>query len=118
MNIGDFVSNSVKNAFSSSQNFMSPGVGSVYAGKGTAPLSPVPGYGTLNPAKEAGLAASLSGKLGVDVGNITADSATTTRSGLAGLTSYDAGDKTSVIDEMKKRQEELPHTSLTKGLME
>ena len=118
MKFNDFVEGSVKNAFGSSQNFMSPGVGSVYTGKGNAPISPTPGVGTFFPAKEGGLAASASDRLGINIGNITADSNTNANLGLAGLSSYDGDRRAKVEDELKTKQEDAHFNSLTKGLLQ
>ena len=117
MKFNDFVEGSVKNAFGSSQNFMSPGVGSVYTGEGNAPISPTPGVGTFFPAKEGGLAASASDRLGINIGNITADSNTNANLGLAGLSSYDGDRRAKEEDELKTKQEDAHFNSLTKGLV-
>ena len=117
MKLGEFVKGSFKNAVGSSQNFMSPGVGSVYTGSGNAPVSPVPGVGTFMPAKEGGLAAKASDKLGINLGTITADSYTTAGKGLAGLSSYDGDKRAAVEEELKTKQEDAHLNSLTKKLL-
>ena len=105
MKIGEFFESSVKNAFGSAQNFMTPGVGTVYVGKGVAPLSPAPGFGNVNPKLEGGLAASASESLGVNLGNITADSYSGSSPGLAGLSGYDEDDKKAANTGLKLVQE-------------